>query len=382
MAKQAKTLEPEDKCRTCFLLNRRCDGNPPFDTKCSTCRRKKSRCVIQGTKNQLKSEKCQRCLNQGSICDGKPPFTTRCSACLRSGARCVAQGIIFQQRPLAKREPSHGEQAKTLEPEDKCRACFIDKRRCDGNPPFDTKCSTCRTRKSICLTQLNYVRREEPLQPKEDKCISCAYDHLKCNQKQPCDSCQRSNKPCTYSQTSKSITSIKERCNPCNPCKSHQRLCDGGRACNWCTKKGKRCEYSEGDIIWTYEPNQQKWHEPTKAGQCEECLKRYKLTIGTADTCDGQVPCHCCQHQAFGAPRIHCTVYLHGGVTKRSRLQDSDKLSRLRASHDKARERARQRTKQRRLEDASRLNNGTERDGPFGGAIGAHELEGEEAIGA
>lgn len=344
-------LAKKDKCRACFKWNKKCDGTPPFNTKCTTCDKRRVRCVTQESDTKLKqpdSEKCQRCSIHGRICDGEPPFSTRCSTCIKRGFKCAAQGttavtakqadsekchccFAYRRRCNGAQPCSYCERKKltcisqqegrekypetyTPQPkEEKCSSCASKRRRCDGTPPFVNSCTRC----------LETGRDCEPLQLRKDKCKRCSHNHLKCDQEQPCDNCQECNEPCTYNITSKSKIPVEKRC---NPCKLHQRSCDGGRPCNWCRERDRRCNYSEGDITWTFEPNPEKWYKPTEEGQCEECCARSRLYFGgPPDSCDGQVPCRCCQGQTFGPKRHQCKVFLENGVTKCSVLPNSHK---------------------------------------------------------
>ncbi|KAH4334254.1 hypothetical protein HBH98_243890 [Parastagonospora nodorum] len=66
-----------------------------------------------------------------------------------------------------------------VNPDDKCRACFKDRRHCGGKAPYDEKCTRCRR------WQGNQVKKSSPIWRLQHAPLGIAIPHNDVYRKQP-----------------------------------------------------------------------------------------------------------------------------------------------------------------------------------------------------
>ena len=313
-----KPQPAEEKCFRCRQSQLLCDGTYPFTRACGQCKAHRRRCTAKSLGKALsRDQKCQRCAVSSAKCFGEPPFKNRCGRCKDSQYNCYPQGTEIKKHEIILWKPRLGlnpSQARTTRqtsrrtrtaeppekglPEDqKCQRCTKNRTKCIGEPPFVNKCGYCKTKKLRCYTQ--GIEAPKPI-PIQDVCVGCAFDS------------------------------------------SWRRRCDGKTPCTRCVTRNHACNYKEGDVKWTYQPNPEKWKQPTFP-TCNECLQWNQSHFGKTLHCDGKSPCNCCLEELGTTQSSNCSYRYENGATKFIRLhgERAQTLRETQSRHGK------QRTKQR-----------------------------------
>jgi hypothetical protein len=70
------------------------------------------------------------------------------------------------------------------------------------------------------------------------KCDNCSNRHSTCDRNEPCGTCLKLRRTCSY----------RQRRSPCGPCQAHHLGCDGKvPACGNCQRHGRYCSFSQQD---------------------------------------------------------------------------------------------------------------------------------------
>lgn len=276
------------KCFNCAKYGNECVGTYPFTERCGSCRSKKRRCYPEDEgqrKTRPAGEKCYPCRQSRTICDGAYPFAQACSSCKKITRTCTAE------------KPEKG-----LPKDQKCQRCAKDKRKCFGKPPFKDKCAACKDRGYKCYAQ--GVEVPVPV-PQQERCVACKKHN-------------------------------------------NDRSCDGQKPCTQCVTHNQACNYEDGDVKWTYQPDPEKWKEPTSP-VCNECLKWDQSHFGRSLPCDGKSPCDCCLEELNKTSRSpNCTYHYENGVSKFIKLhgEHAQLLRRqIKSQRDRRRDRRQERIK-------------------------------------
>lgn len=263
-----QTVQPsENKCTTCAKKKRRCDGVAPFSHKCSTCTKLRTRCYAQGAEPPSKNTaRPSKEISSKRHTQGPDPSTTM-----------RAQGESSKAIPTR----SVGE---------KCTACAKGSRRCNGIPPFDEKCSSCAKLQLKCYSQGAEIPPRENAQPIEEKCENCATRSSRCDGVHPfdrkCSSCEIQHFNCRPQGSQPTTRGVKHE-DKCAGCRKGSNFCNGERPCQRCISKGKKCYYTNGDEKYSYQPNQDKWEQPSEPSQCSQCQDYNQHHFGRSVDCDG-----------------------------------------------------------------------------------------------
>lgn len=185
-----------EKCHNCQRHGRKCDDYPPFRNRCTSCRKSKSRCRVQGVAKQPETEKCRACLNRQRKCDGSFPFETACTACIQNGTRCRVQEV----EPLPR---------QALSETDKCFQCKRDNSSCYGIPPFELRRPRCEKYSYRCGAQETEPQSHSI--PKDEKCAMCQSKARGCSRERPCKHCNRYNTMCRQEGTGTMVVYTKAR---------------------------------------------------------------------------------------------------------------------------------------------------------------------------
>lgn len=260
---------------------------------------------IQSIQQQDSSDKrCFNCAKYQRKCVGTYPFTEKCDPCRSTERRCYPQ-----EKGPWRAQPAEG----------RCYYCRQSQRNCDGTYPFAQACSPCKAYRRICTAE-----KPEKGLPKDQKCQCCATYRTKCCGEPPfkdeCAACKDRNLKC-YAQGIEVPIPVPaiEKCVACRDYNS-RRSCDGEKPCTQCVKRNQACSYEDGDVKWTYQPEPEKWKEPTSP-TCNECLKWNQSHIGKNLPCDGESPCNCCLEELnMTIHSTNCTYHYENGVSKFTKL--------------------------------------------------------------
>ena len=171
-------------------------------------------------------------------------------------------------------DPFYGRDSK-----DKCLRCFNTKVYCDGEAPFESRCSNC------VKGGPGTVCRPQNWKKSDDICNRCSQN--------------------------KAIT------------KAGIWRCDGGRPCKRCINNKWLCCYDDADATRQYVTNPDKMHddenhlaEEGDIRSCHECIWHAKNSIAR-NQCDGGFPCNRCTEGKGTSGRLYCSYYgPNGEITK------------------------------------------------------------------
>ena len=335
------------KCYVCAERKNKCVGTYPFIEKCGHCKRYNRRCYPEEEgKRELEfqpaEKKCYNCRLQTRRCDGIYPFTQACGICQAQRRICTAE------------KPERG-----LPKDKKCQRCATNRRQCLGEPPFKNKCVHCKAHQRRCYPQSTVVRTAEKGLPKDKKCYRCAQDQRKCIGDPPfkdrCRRCRTKRTKC-YAQGTEVPESIPEQ-DMCVGCKTPSRWwmkCDGKKPCTPCVRLKRACNYKDGNVKWTYQPDPEKWKEPT-GPTCNECVSWNQSHLGKTLPCDGELPCNCCVEELGTMKKSsNCTYRYENGVSKLIKLY-GERARTLRKRAESQRDRHRNERRERLRRERARL---------------------------
>lgn len=235
-------------------------------------------------------ERCYYCYHSGSNCK-KDENSDSCQLCLKRKGKCKplelqADGTL----PPIRWGYMKGRVPVNLRPlHERCYECASAIRRCDGEYPFDTPCTSCTDRGKRCISNEQHDReRNLP------KCKACRSDKLRCDRKEPCSSCIKFCDTCTYDRGDREMSfrvtlgddgdkfdpensrclTCKHggRCNvelggpPCRPCMNSRH---GGKWCSWWPAPGQNERIKKTAFGLKQDANG-KWYQSTGNGSDNE----------------------------------------------------------------------------------------------------------------